>query len=287
MSNPKTIRENADIRTWAANRGFELNPTGRIPVAIRRAYENAQNGTDPEEPGYHGPVDVDPGPEPVTDPGPEPAETRPAEIKPERRDDSETSDPGASVSVLRPPEKKPEPVTRPRGIAKIRASLAGADGKGKRKRTSLARVVGSTWGLAARVMASSPASIPVARVLQLQAPVAGVIVDRLAKDTIVDRVMQPLARMSEKSDTIMALVGPPLLVAAISHNPDNAQFLAPLLRESLTLWIDIAGPELEKMRKREEARKASGIDLDELIEAFFAPGDFDNVESDETSDQAA
>ena len=251
MSSPTSIAENAEIREWARARGITVADRGRIGPAVREAFAAAQEGRDPEEPGYRG--DGDGGDGIVR-----PVETMPIPIE------------GPPVSRETPPVE----VVEPKGIAGVRRRLArAATAAGPRKRTSVERVVGGAWGMAARALAVSQANLPTARVLQMQAPVAGAIVDKLVKGTLVDKVMQPLARAGEKADTALALVGPPLIVAVLSRNPQAGPVLLPLLAEALETWCDIAGPEIDRQRKRSEDRKARGFDIEGMIESIFAEGD--------------
>jgi hypothetical protein len=248
MSSPSSIAENADIRAWARDRGIQISDRGRIGPAIRDAYHDAMDGLDPEEPGYRGDADGQDG------------IVRPAEVAPI---------PVEGPVVSR--ETPPVPVAEPKGIAGVRKRLAkAAAASPTRKRTSVERLVGGVWGMAARAMATSQANLPTARVLNMQAPVAGAIVDKLVKGSVVDRVLQPLARMGDKADTAMALVGPPLIVAALTRNPQMAPLLLPLLSGALETWCDIAGPEIEKQKKRAEERKTRGFDIDKMIEEIFA-----------------
>ena len=118
------------------------------------------------------------------------------------------------------------------------------------KRVSIENIVSSGWALGAMALARQPTALPVARVLDWQAPVAGVIVEDVAKGTLLDRVLQPLARGGEKAEKAMALAGPPLLVGIITANPSWAPALRPLLKMSMMSWFQLASPAMDKVQKR-------------------------------------
>jgi len=270
VSDPGTVARNAELRAWAVERGLLAGQrTGRIPSAVRERYRLYLAGEDPDEPGFKGPDQVQETPRLIEGETVESIPTMPG-VVPEPDDD-----PFASAE-RRPRPAKPQPERAPRGlVGRLRGARKPADlpARGAPKRTSLAGLIGSAWGLASKVLASDPQSLPVARVLALQAPVAGVIVDRLARDTIVDRLLQPLARMGDKGEVVYALIAPPILTAMITQQPASFPVLAPLLAEALEAWADIAGPELKKQRDRAERRRAEGIDGQQLLESLFAVQD--------------
>jgi len=121
---------------------------------------------------------------------------------------------------------------------------------------------------------AQPINLPVARVLDVQAPIAGLLLEDMVKNTIVDRFLQPLARIESGGEVAFALMGPPLLVAAIQAKPEMQMILVPLLKESLRTWIDVAGPKLEEVAKRDQAfQEKYGQRIDDMIAMFFAVPD--------------
>ena len=119
------------------------------------------------------------------------------------------------------------------------------------KRVSIENVVSSGWAIGAMALARQPQALPVARILDMQAPVAGVIVEDLARGTLLDKVLQPLARGGEKAEKAMALAGPPLLVGMITANPSWAPALRPLLKMAMMSWLQLASPAMDKVQKRQ------------------------------------
>ena len=244
-----------DIREWLRASGYDVADRGRIAAEQRAAFEAARSNSTTPPPADDEDDDQDdvfvvdmPQPPPG---GPQP-----------RRLESVKDDTPAA-------EKPPQPPSRPR------RGLFGGKPRDKarpRKRVSIENIVSSGWGLAAMALLRKPQSVPVARVLQMQAPVAGVIVDDLAKGTVIDRVLQPLARAGEKGETAFALIGPPVLVGAMTARPDLWPVLKPMLRMSLMSWAEISGPAMAAAERR--AKKLAGsqdaADIDAMIDALFA-----------------
>ena len=277
-----------DIREWANANGYVIGLKGRIPGHIQTAYDAAHpsgNGstvstasTGPDYPDD----DFDsafPGPQ-TPYAGPE--------------DDGGTGDTG---------ETKPRP---PRGGKSGRKGArpswlpgGGAKKKPGRKppRVSTEDLLGALWRGGAKLLSPVP---PLQRTLRMQAPVAGMLLDDVVKDSIVDPVLQPLARLAAQGKTVQALVGPPAFVTAImAHqiqraNLDPPQEPHPLfmavategLRSSLMAWMDVAGPKFELALSREQEFEAKyGQPVDDMIAFIFSapvnPADVEAVMAEE------
>lgn len=152
--------------------------------------------------------------------------------------------------------------------------------KGKRKpaRVSVEHLVSRGWEAIAKL--AQPLSLPMSRCLQVQSPVAGMILEDIVAGTVVDRVLQPVARAEEKAEKVLALVAPPILVLAIEQSqqlpPEQMMmrqaFLVPMLKESLRVWLQVAGPKVEEAaRKEAEYQEKFGQTIDEMISLFFPP----------------
>src|SRR5262249_21333549 len=157
---------------------------------IKQEYETAGSAPNGDAPEDEPMLIVPDAPEPVPGPSPEIASVRPQEP------------PGAPAE----PERKPvAPPRKRRGLL----SRQPQDGKPPAKRiprVSVANLISSGWGLAAMALVRNPNAVPIGRVLQMQAPVAGVIVDDMVKGTPVDRLLQPLARAGERGEKAVALI---------------------------------------------------------------------------------
>jgi hypothetical protein len=146
--------------------------------------------------------------------------------------------------------------------------------KTPKPRVSVDNLIGMVWQGVAQITA--PINLPVARVLDMQAPVAGMLLEDVVKDTVVDRMLQPLARMESGGETAFALMGPPILVGLLTSRPQLAPILLPMLRQALMSWIEIAGPKLEAVAKKEQKfQEQYGQRIDEMISYFIStsPGD--------------
>lgn len=158
----------------------------------------------------------------------------------------------------------------PRRPARAKASSPGIGGlftrgnkpKGKRKpRVSTEGLLGAVWRGLAGMAAPLP---PLQRTLKVQAPVAGAILDDAVKDTIIDPLLQPLARLAGVGKAGSALIGPPVFVTAITvygmrcqeqgvaPNPLIWQGLDEGLTASLSAWFELSGPKFEEALLREK-----------------------------------
>lgn len=164
-----------------------------------------------------------------------------------------------------PAERKPRAIRTPAPSLRerfTRKPKAGAKksttAKKKLPRLSLAPLIGEVWGvmggLAGRV------DVPLGRCLQMQAPVAGEILEDVVRGTIVDTALQPVARAEDKAKAVGALVLPPALVVFIEHAqtlPDDQRkmreaFAWPMLVQSLMMYERIAGDKMAQMAERIE-----------------------------------
>lgn len=176
---------------------------------------------------------------------------------------------GETVEERAPQIKRESLTERVRG-AVTRTSKPAPRGKAKIKkpRAPIEGVVEFLWGVMADM--AKPINPSVSRVLTLQAPVAGMVLEENMRGKIVDRVLQPFARAEEGAKVWGALFGPPALVALITKYPGTADKAIPQLRKSLQWWLDVAGPQIEKKIKQEEEFEAVyGQRVDEMIVSFF------------------
>jgi hypothetical protein len=181
---------------------------------------------------------------------------------------------GAGQSPARPAERKPVPPPR-EGRGLFRRKARAASPRPVRRRVSIENIVSGGWGLAAVAFLRKPEMVPVGRVLQMQAPVAGIIVEDAAKGTVVDRILQPFARAGESGEKALALAGPPLLVFVMTSQPQLYPMLRPVLKAAMLSWLEISEPAMKKAQKRAErlAEQYGEVDLDAMIDAIWAPAD--------------
>jgi hypothetical protein len=243
------------MKEWGREHGWDIEEGKRVPSGLRQAYDARNNGhsdfpTDSDmetEEGYINPStgQFEPGGEPL----------------------SETA-----------PVIRPVPIGERLKAGAARVRKVAQPGKTRRRRSLKPRVpvdkvLSVAWtGLSRLVALAGPNMIPVSRVLVMQAPVVGMLLEDEVKGTIVDRVLQPLARVQTGSDLAFALVGPPLITAAIVQKHELYPVLRPALRYSLMTWIRVSGPKLEKwIEESREFEEKYGTQVDEMIDRIFAP----------------
>lgn len=189
-------------------------------------------------------------------------------------------------SVPLAPERPPRTprASRQKRSSPLRLLSGTSDSKSKDKRStarkapriSVERLTGKMWGGLGRMFGGvSPA---MGNCMQIQAPIAGMLLNEVVQGSIVDKVLQPMARAEEKWEKVFALGGPPLCVLAIEHaqtlEPKEAAIrtalIMPVLREGLGAWLDVAGDKVEAaaQRRQEYAEKSAAIDA--MIAAIFS-----------------
>jgi len=209
-------------------------------------------------------------------------------------DTSAADNPPADDGQAETPPRKPRGQgSTPRGKGRWPFSRGGT--KPKQKRVPVDEVIAGGWRLLAKVAKPIP---PLQRTLKIQAPVAGLLLEDTIRGTIVDTVLQPIARLQRQGKAVAALAGPPMLVtagtlhmqrAAAADEEPNPVIMGIIhegLRESLMLWMDVAGPKFEQAMKREKQfEDLYGQRVDDLIELLFspppAPGDTAAVQAEE------
>jgi hypothetical protein len=226
----------SEIRAWLRDQGDNVSDRGPISTAARARYELAHGFRESDGPGD---ADFDVS-EPGPPPDPEAAEARPRTI--------------ATPRTARLPWKRP-------GAARGRA-------RAKHKRVALDDTIATGWRFLAGLARPLPAT---SRLMKIQAPVAGKLLEPIVKDTIVDRVLQPLARTTEGAEALAVLIGTPALVTAIQLNPQIAPFAMPALRELLLRMVKLTGPAMAEALKQEREFEAEfGGTVDDLIVMLFA-----------------
>ena len=232
-----------DIREWGRKNGFTVGDEGRLPPGLRAAFDNRSDVETPDDGDTEDTVSID--------------ERPPAIVK------RTTADRVREIAdrVKKTPVKGPG---RPRS--------------GSKSRVSVEKVISGAWSVAAAVVTNlNPA---VGRVLSMQAPVAGLILEDKVKNTVADRLLQPLARTADGGNTAIALMGPPLLVQALTMQPHRAPQIIPMLRYALRSWVMVAGDHFDKIAEEEKAfESVYGERIDEMLRFIIAPllGDSDMI----------
>jgi hypothetical protein len=244
------------IIAWGQENGYpDLSPEDRLPTGLRAAYEEAMEDT----PKPRMTIPIRPG------------------VRPDDREDFEgiagLKMPSTDEITEIPPTIR---IPRENKVGKIRdrirkAAPPTAKPRGRKPlkpRVSVEKLISMGWRALANMTA--PVNMPVARMLDMQAPVAGMVLEDTIKETLLDRLLQPLARAEKGGETVFALIGPPLLVAAITAKPQLYPALRAPLKEALAMWVDIAGDKLEQVRKREaDFEEKYGRSIDDMINMVF------------------
>jgi hypothetical protein len=258
----------SEVRAWARETGWAgangrgVSERGNLPQAAREAYSAAHNG------------------------GPRPGPAYPPGMTDADFETAEASGPAAPEDMDEVIPRAVSPKPSPRMTAK---NLAGrfrpGTGKGKPKprarprhpRISTAELIGSAWRIAAKVAQPLP---PMYRTLRLQSVIAGPLLDDAVKGTMVDPVLQPLARLSRAGETVSALIAPNLAIGAMAYhlhqtsgepNPIVMQACQEMLRHGLMAMMRVGGDAFaEQMAKDREDEERFGGDIDTIMMFILA-----------------
>jgi hypothetical protein len=194
----------AEKRAWLAANGHpELaEGKGRLPGPLLAEYDAA-----------HAPPHYGPGTD-AGDFGDDPLDFVAADDPPMPPGDGEA--PGEAAGAAAEEERPSRPhAARPRfGWGKPKAKPKGGKPRAKTfRRVSIAPLIEDAYSDIAWAAAGIP---PLQRLLYAQAPIAGVVLDPVVKNTVADRVvLQPMARNYERMKVGMALIGTPMALAAV------------------------------------------------------------------------
>lgn len=246
------MSEAQDIRAWAAANNIDVAPRGNISHGVRDEYMRA-NGIGPDDE-----AELE---EMVLDETDLDGAERPAKAP----------EPPAPV-VGKVTERPPRPAPKQRRRRLLERKPKTAKPKAARKPVSIENLVSSGWALGAMALARSPSAIPVARIMDMQSPVAGVVVEDMTKGTVIHRLLEPLARAGEKGEKAFALLGPPIIVGIMTAQPQTFPVLKPMLKMSMMSWMQIAGPAMQTIEQRAAkfSAEVGDVDLDAIIDSLFA-----------------
>jgi hypothetical protein len=265
-----TAPSTADVRAWAERRHLiEPGGRGRLSAEVHAAYANemaavadAGTGASPEmSPGAFIEVSSE---APVTSSHAVPVKALPD--GPQRPEG--------------PPEGPPRKSMRDRlRLVKDKSESEPGKPRRARKRVSLETLGGLAWVGVSRVVAfAGDTYLPVVKMMSFQAPVAGAVVEDLARGTVADRIMQPVARLTESGGAVGALIGAPVLTAVVCKRPELYPQVRPMLMGAMREWVIVAGPKLREMRRREEKfaeemgtfTEEFGVTVEQLLDEVFA-----------------
>lgn len=179
------------------------------------------------------------------------------------------------------PERKPRRVrsSKPAGGLNL-GRLRGGKPKARRPkhpRVKVDRLIEHAWGLLARI--AEPIAPATSRCLAMEADVAGVIMEDVVRGTVVDRVLQPVARAEERGKKAAALAGPPLIVLGLEmaqglppeQRAARQMILLPMLREALALQVEIVGERAAEIAERAAGRAETDAEVQRRMELILEP----------------
>jgi len=254
----------AEKRAWLIDNGYDVPERGKLRPDLEDAWTAGHGDEWPSD------EDLDQvlagEPEPVVRPEVAPSRKR------TRRTTSERRDSLVSRLVFGEGRKKQAP-TRSRTRKVVH------------ERVSLEKFTGRMYGLAGKIF--QPISPAAARCIDMQGPMAGVLLEDTLKNTMADRILQPLARAEDKLDVAFALMAPPVACAGIeiidaqlaqgvpeAHLPGllfRRGVTMQILREGLRTGLEITEKFADEIAARAQRRAESEEKVDELIALIFPP----------------
>jgi|SRR5215469_1891538 len=166
-------------------------------------------------------------------------------------------------------------------VGRLLAGGAKTGSKSKAKqppRVSLEKLTGRMYSTFGRVL--QPLSPAASNCIQIQAPMAGVILEDKIKHTVADRLLQPVARVEDALDTMFALVAPPLACIAIEMSYMQEQtpqvlmrrtIAGQILREGLRTGLELSEQYGDQIAAAVERQQRSDAQVDALIAQIFPP----------------
>jgi hypothetical protein len=278
---------NAEIRDWIrSNIDPDLSDRGKIPAGAKAAYyeANPEQATEDVLEQVADEVIAEDDEQPGT-----PDETRP--VKPTRK--------AAAARQRSGYTRADRFVGRLMGEGKPRAKSSRA--KKAIPRVGLEKFVSRWYVMLGRVV--TPVSPATARCMQVQAPMAGVLLEDVARGTVVDKFLQPVARAEDKLDKIFALAAPPVCVfglemiqaqAAMEYAEHGSvspslqmrqSVLMSSLRESLRIGMDISESYADQIRASIQRNERYEAEIDKLIQLIFPPQPGLSVVQDEDDNE--
>lgn len=295
----------ADIRAWARDPANDIDGAddiperGRVPQWLTDAYEAAHPG----DPAADSGEDAAAGP-PAGD-GHYDGGVTAADFPPDP--DGEPETPQERRKTERAPRNVKTAPAAPRFWRSIRGkgktsgkskSQSRARSKPDKPRVPLTDLLEDAWGQLAWAAQGIP---PLSRVFAVQAPFAGVVLEPAIKDTLLDKVMQPVARTEHLGRVITGMAGPPVCVAAamaVGQEHPSFPMIMGMLRYSMLSMAKITNVSAQEALERAETNAQLGREVDQLIAWIFGmappppdmggpPADADIVDGEVIDDDTA
>jgi hypothetical protein len=194
--------------------------------------------------------------------------------------DDEPDSPPAEVQAEKQPARPRRARSRPAGGSVLGRVLADRKQQGKRKRkqgprTPLDKLATRGYMRLGQIMQGI--SPPTGRCLQAQAAMAGVMLEDILKGTVADRILQPVARATDKLDKGFALLAPPAIVFAldvlpVDETPQNMMrrgLLMAMLRESLIISLEVSADYADRVAENLTRHAEAEAEVDKLLTLIF------------------
>jgi len=116
------------------------------------------------------------------------------------------------------------------------------------KRSSTDFIFELAWKYMGTRLERSGADVIVGRCMVYQSPIAGDVLEKLTKGTIVDTVLQPFARRADELEAAAALFMLPMLLGMLERNPEMVGVLEGPIRDAIRVHLVTMAPILKKER---------------------------------------
>lgn len=134
------------------------------------------------------------------------------------------------------------------------------------KRGDVSGLITLAWGGIGTALVRTGTDVPVGRVLQFEAPLAGKKIDEIIAGTWLDALLQPLARQADKIEGLGAVILFPLLVGAYERNTTIGPMIEPVLRQVVRTTLSDMAPLLKKQQTQERKAMETISDLNDVFE---------------------
>lgn len=163
----------------------------------------------------------------------------------------------AAPAKAPPPKAKVTPAkAAPAKAAPAKAKAAPA------KRISAGEIITSAYDHTGNWLYQSRVDVPVGRLMQLEAPLAGKVLDDLLAHTFIDRaVLQPLVRQWDRIEAGLTVIVPPLLLAMMERNPAIAVAASAPFEMLIAQLLSTIVPALEEQKEKEGELEKSLVAL--------------------------
>lgn len=123
--------------------------------------------------------------------------------------------------------------------------------RGKRSSTDFIFALG--WKFMGTRLERSGRDVIVGRCMVYQSPIAGDVLEKLTKGTIIDKALQPFARRADELEAAAALFMLPMLLGMLERNPEMMPVLEPLIRDAIRVHLVAMAPLIKKERADAQA----------------------------------